>query len=110
MLGEFRLSPKGCAPQQPSRGSSVIDSTVGFQLTGPVQLRGTALVRTISCEVWRTRCGGGKSSIIYLTETCSYICFSWTDGRVVYRTCLENKRAERLRGFESLSVRLMRLL
>ena len=45
MLGELRLSPKGCAPQQPSRGSSVIDSTVGFQLTGPVQLRGTALQR-----------------------------------------------------------------
>ena len=45
MLGEFRLSPQRCAPQQPLRGSGVIDSTVGFQLTGPVQLRGTALQR-----------------------------------------------------------------
>jgi hypothetical protein len=43
MLGELRLSPQKCALQQPLCGSSVIDSTVGFQLTGPVQLRGTAL-------------------------------------------------------------------
>jgi len=43
MLGELRLSPQGCAPQQPLRGSGVTDSIPGFQPGGPVQLRGTAL-------------------------------------------------------------------